>query len=82
MTAQPRRWESSTSDLEGEIDGPIAEARVLAKMDSAELRVLNRFVRQIRDEYSGQISDLAAQAIQEAKLASDEAERRWAPDGI
>lgn len=49
-------------------------------MDHAELVVLQRFVRQIKSEFTGPLASLAEQALQEAKLASDEAERRYAPD--
>lgn len=69
-------WKDTLDDFAERIDEPAEETRVLHAMDRAELRVLNRFVRQIRDEYTGQVSELAAQAIQEARLASDEAERK------
>lgn len=75
-----------TEDREGpkwlaeKVDEPTEETRVLGKMYHAELQVLRRFVRQLKSEYSGQVAQLAEQALQEARMASDEAERRHAPN--
>ena len=76
----PTEHTEGCDHLAAQVDEPIDEARVLAKMDHAALLVLRRFVRAIADEYSGQVADLAKQALQEASMAEDEAEKRWAPD--
>lgn len=76
----PTRQTAAPAQLAEKVDEPHDEARVLGKMDRAELRVLERFVRQLKNEYTGQVAQLAEQALKEARLASDETERRYAPD--
>jgi hypothetical protein len=75
----PDMWTDGAQHLAEKIDERHEETIVLGKMYHAELWVLQRFVRQLKDEYTGQVSQLAEQALQEAQLASDAAEARWAP---
>lgn len=73
---EEKTYKVTTDDLAYKVDEPHEEARVLGAMDLAELRVYERVLRTLRDEYTGQVSELAAGALQEARLASDEAEKR------
>lgn len=63
--------------LAAEVDEPHRETMVEGKIAAAELRVFERFTRMLAREYTGQVADLAKQAIQEARMAADEAEARW-----
>jgi hypothetical protein len=58
------------------VDEPVRELRIEAACESAARRVLERFARTLKSEYSGQIAQLAEQALQEARIAEDEAEKR------
>lgn len=60
------------------VDEPQEEARILAACDHAALRVYERLIRQLSTEYTGQVSELAKQALQEAAHAESEAEKREA----
>lgn len=78
----PDTQTENAQHLAERVDEPHDEERVLGAMHRAEARVLEKFVRQIASEYTGgSLADLAKQALQEAKLASDEAEKRESDRG-
>lgn len=63
--------------LADDVDEPHRELLVEAKTDEAARRVFERFARMMAREYTGQVAELAQQALQEARMAEDEAEARW-----
>lgn len=70
------RWQENLDDFAARIDEPVDEARVRGAMDAARVRVYERLLSTLAKEYTGQVALLAQQALDEARIAEDEAEKR------